>query len=194
MGKVTRTEWYRRVNASWPDTVPRLTAEEAVRAAKRLYRFGMKRTWTGPVRVTSGRRHTWVRWDRTGTTAQRVLFVNPEKGWHDLVHALSHYCHDRTASVEDQGHTAAHARCEMRMIKEVIRRGWLEGKLKDTPAVALVPNPPAVDARAVKMARTAAAIERWERKQRRAETALKKLRRRLRAYARYAERQDAQAA
>jgi len=189
MSKITRKEWYRRVNASWPQGIPPLTAEEGVRAAKRLYRFGMRRTWRGDVIVTSGNRNTWIRYRRVarpdGTHGWRLtLYVNPEKGWHELVHALSHYCHDHTAPAEDQGHTAAHARAEMRMIKEVVRRGWLDGKLKDEPK----PEPEPVDPRAVKMERTAASIERWEKKLRRAENALKKLRRSQRAMERYAEK------
>jgi len=187
MGKVTRKEWYRRVNAAWPGTVPTLTAEEAVRAAKKLYRFAMGFSWTGPVVVTSGNRNTWVRARRVNGAWERVLVVNPEHGWHDLVHLLSHYCHERTAHDGEHGHNAAHARAEMRMIKEVVRRGWLDGKLKDEPK----PEPPPIDPRAVKLERTDASIARWEAKLRRAENALKKLRRRKRAMERYAAKQAA---
>jgi|SRR5262245_49739930 len=181
MARVTRKEWYRRVNASWPEHVPPLTAEEAERAAKRLYRFVTKSTYTGKVVVTSGRRYSGQRWVRTTNSLvwERRIVVNPERGWRDLVHELSHAWE---AHAGTHGHNATHARLEMRMIKEVVRRGWLEGKLKDTPK----PAPAPVDVRAVKMARTAAAIERWEKKLRRAETALKKLRRRQRAYERRA--------
>jgi hypothetical protein len=169
MAKVTRREWYRRVNAAWPAKVPPLTADEAVRAARKLYRFAMGYTWRGPVRVTSGRRYTWIR--------HGVLVVNPEHGWKGLVHLLSHYCHDRSVGADEQGHNAAHARAELRMIKEVIKRGWLAGTLVPKPKPAPVP----IDKHAEKVARTEAAIKRWTTKQKRAETALRKLRRRLRA-------------
>lgn len=181
MARVTRKEWYRRVNESWPDIVPPLTGEEAVRAAKRLYRFVTKRTWQGDVRVSSGNRRVKV------SEWRGVIVVNPEQGWRDMVHEMSHWL-ERYAGTH--GHNAEHARLEMRMIKEVVRRGWLDGKLK-TPARA-VPAP--VDERAVKIARTAAAIQRWETKLRRADNALKKLRRRQRAYERLAIARPAQSA
>jgi hypothetical protein len=174
MSKVTRKEWYRRVNEAWPSKVPPLTEAEALRAAKRLFRFAMGYTFRGPVKVTSGRRYTWVR--------RGVLYVNPEQGWHSLVHLISHYCHDRSVGAEDQGHNAKHARAELRMIKEVIKRGWLEGKLKDKPKAERPVA--AIDERAVRLAHTDAAIERWERKAKRAANALKKLRRRRAAQAR----------
>lgn len=176
MARVTRKEWYRRVNASWPDKVPPLTAIEAERAARRLYRFVTGSTFRGRVVITSGNRHTSVRLG--------VITVNPSRGWHDLVHSMSHWL-ERYAGTH--GHNAAHARLEMRMIKQVVWRGWLDGKLKDTPraVVAIVEPSNPVDKRAaeraVKIARTVAAIARWEAKQRRAENALKKLHRRRRA-------------
>lgn len=173
MARVTRAEWYRRVNAAWPATVPPLTADEATRAAKRLYRFVTKRTWRGDVVVTSGNRYTKIRAGR--------LVVNPAHGWHGLVHLLSHYLESYAGT---HGHTAAHARLEMRMVKEVVRRGWLDGKLKTTPRPVVAPI--VVDPRVEKLARTLAAIERWEKKQRRAETALRKLHRRRRYYERAA--------
>jgi hypothetical protein len=177
MGKVTRKEWYRRVNATWPTgPLPALTATEAERAARRLYRFGMKKTWTGPVKITSGRRYTWIRW---GT-----MVVNPEQGWHGLVHLLSHYCHDRLHP-EVHGHNSVHARAEIRMIKEVLRRGWLEGKLRNRPLLP-PPVPTPLEVRNEKLERTLAAIKRWETKQKRAETALRKLHRRRKYYERAA--------
>lgn len=68
------------------------------------------------------------------------------------------------------------------MIREVLRRGWLEGKLR-TPEKPPKPEP---DPKTVKLVRTEQAIERWEAKQRRAANALKKLRRRLAYYQRAA--------
>lgn len=171
MAKVTRREWYRRVNAAWPANVPALTADEAIRAARKLYRFGMRRTWTGDVVVTSGNRYTWIRGG--------VLYVNPERGWHGLVHLMSHYCHDRTHP-ETHGHNAAHARAELRMIKEVVRRGWLDGKLR-TPEKQEPTAVTPLDSRIMRRQRIEQRIKRWTTKAKRADTALRKLRRQLRA-------------
>lgn len=175
MSKVTRREWYERVNALWPADVSAPTALEAVRAARRLWRFATGETFPAAnVRVTSGRRFTWVR--------RGVMSVNPDRdghrhrGWQALVHDLSHYLHYRI-NPGVAPHSGAHARLEMRLIKEVLRRGWLQGALRDKPK-AEKPKP---DEKALKYARTLAAIERWEAKRRRAENALKKLNRSLRA-------------
>lgn len=170
MARVTRKEWYRRVNGAWPEIVPRLTGEEAVRAGKKLYRFVTGRTWRNPVVVTSGNRYTWIRGG--------VMYVNPEKGWCDLVHLLSHYLAERHLGV-DRPHGGDHARVELRMIKEVVRRGWLQGSLKSKPKPAVVR-----DVRADRKASIEARIARWESKRKRAERALQKLRRSLRYYER----------
>lgn len=172
MSRVTRREWYRRANACWPAQVPDLTAEEAERAARRLYRFVTRRTWTGRVKVSSGNRYTKI-WSST-------IVVNPDRGWRSLVHQMSHRLEGYAGT---RGHNAKHARLEMRMIKEVVRRGWLDGKLKAAPK-APKPQP---DVRALRKARTEAAIGRWEAKKRRAEAALRKLRKRLRYYERRGE-------
>jgi hypothetical protein len=164
MSHVTRTEWYERVNATWPRPIPQLTAEEAIRAAKRLYRFGMKRTWRGPVRVTSGNRYTWIR--------RGEMVVNPSHGWHGLVHLLSHYCHHRNSTVFDKPHGRKHAQLEIRMIKEAIKRGWLDGKLKSEPKVKAKPPTPND-----KLERLRLREKRWITRTKRAATALKKIRR-----------------
>ena len=173
MAKVTIKEWYARVNATWPAEVPALTADEAVKAAKKLYRFALGSTYSGKVIVTSGNRYSYLRYG--------VLYINPSWGWESdrgLVHLLSHAFHRRLSS--ERPHGGTHARLEIRMIKEVIKRGWLDGALRTAPKPAKVA--PRKPDSAVKLARTEAAIDRWEKKLRRAENALKKLRRRQAYY------------
>lgn len=164
-------EKYHTVNSQWPETVPEITGAEAIAAAKRLYRFAMKRAWHGKWALTSGRRYTWP---RSGT-----YYVNPrrtgwgvENGWHDLVHMLSHYCH-RKLHPNKRPHDSRHLYLEREMVAYVIRSGWLEGKLRR-------PDKPAPDRKAIKADRIAAGIKRWEAKQRRATTALRKLQRQQR--------------
>lgn len=175
MARVTRREWYRRVNAAWPAVVPELTAEEAVRAFRRLYRFAFKQTFTGRLRVTSGNRRTGRGYRRVEGVLYRFWYVNPAHGWKDLVHILSHYA-------ERGAHGGKHARMELRMIKQVVRRGWLDGVLKAVPK----PVPPPIDVRAARQARLQQRLVRWEVKQRRAVTAIRKLHRQLRYYERLA--------
>src|SRR6266446_3256191 len=113
MSRITRKEWYARVNAAWPATVPPLTAEEAGRAARKLFRFATGETWRGAVKVTSGNRYSWERWG--------VLTVNPGAGWKQLIHLLSHAFYQHyVAAKGDRPHGAGHARLERRMIREVV--------------------------------------------------------------------------
>jgi hypothetical protein len=162
MSRVTRREWYERVNAEWPAQVPELTAEEAIRAFRRLYRFAFKHL-PGPVTIMRGNRRMgrYPNWH-----------INPSKGWHYLVHILSHYA-------ERSGHNGKHARMELRMIREVKRRGWLDGRLKRPE------QPPVMrDLRRERYERVLTRLASWEAKKKRAERAISKLRRQRTYYER----------
>lgn len=168
-------EKYHAVNSQWPADLPDLTGEEAIAAAKRLYRFAMKKPWPGKWELTSGNRYTWAR--------GRIFKVNPkrtgwtETGWRDLVHMMSHYCH-RQLFPKAKPHSGAHHFLEKEMVAYVIGQGWLKGTLRK-------PGKPAkADPRAVRHQRVLAGIERWEAKRKRAEKALAKLRRRATYYER----------
>lgn len=167
MSKVTIKEWYTRVNALWPTTVPKLTGPEAERAARKLYRFANRRTFVGKVRLASGNRYNRVYY--------KLLIINPESGWKHLVHDLSHGFHYN--QTRRKPHEGKHARLEARMIKEVIRRGWLNGVLIPEPKPKAV-----VDPKVVRYFKVLNSIKRWESKLRRAETAIKKLNRQKRYY------------
>lgn len=163
---------------AWPAQVPALTADEAVAAARRLYRFALGRTFTGKVIVTTGNRRAFrLGWE--GNT--RAIYVNPTQGWRDFVHGASHWL-DFEANGRSR-HDTHHARFEAKLVREVIRRGWLDGKLRDT-ARAPKAAPTLDDKRRAKLARIEAAVDRWERKAKRAKTALTKLARQQRYYTR----------
>lgn len=162
------TDRYSGVNGTWPAELPPLTGQEAIAAAKRLWRFALKR----PLRVT--------RWQVTsGNRRNRILAgkVNPDRGWHDLVHHISHRVHYRLhPGAKPHDGMGRHAFIERELIQHVVESGWLTGKLR-RPAKPK----PVVDARAVRYGRVLARITAWEGKAKRAENALKKLRRQ-RAY------------
>lgn len=187
---VTRREWYERTNAEWPAAVPALTEDEAVKAVKKLYRFVAKRSWKGDLRVM--RTSEWtknyraIRFGRDAKTGRQFIRINVKLGWRELVHDLSHWMPWHLGMREENSHGAAHARLEARMIREVVRRGWLDGKLRP---VARAPRP-RPDPREEKRRRTVEAIARWESKERRAANALKKLRRSLAAMDRARAKRD----
>lgn len=157
---------YVRVNAEWPHPLPALTPQEAVSAAKRLWQFGTKRGWKGRVQLTSGNRSTWIRWSRKPGEG-RIFYVNPDKGWRNLVHDISHLVH-YTLHPDLSGHDWRHGHLERAMVSLVVSKGWLEGKLRREPRPK--PNP-----QEVHHARIVARIKAWETKRKRAENALKRL-------------------
>ena len=62
--------------AGWPTSIPELTTPEAIRAARRLWRWGMGSTFTGIIEVTSGnRRAARIEWKGV----KRCIVVNPEQ-------------------------------------------------------------------------------------------------------------------
>lgn len=165
------TRRYATVNGSWPEgKLPPLTGPEAITAVKLLFRFAMKRPLrrTTPFKLTSGNRWTSIYYGR----------INPERGWHDLVHAVSHFCHRRLyPGVKPHDDLGRHAFLEREMIDYVVKAGWLDGKLKPEPKAA-------ADVRTIRYQRTLDGLARWQSKLKRATTALAKLRRQKAYYER----------
>lgn len=154
--------WDRLVNERWGGVQPVLSAEDSVTAAKRLYRFAMGREWKGPVKLTSGRRYTWI---RNGT-----LTVNPDmpqrhcRGLRAMIHDLSHFAHARLHPA-DAPHSRRQAQLEGRMVTYAINAGWADGqvrKLGPAPKPKAEPEPkPAVDKVVVKHARMVARRDKY---------------------------------
>jgi hypothetical protein len=174
---------HRKADGSvWPDDIPELTADEALKAARRLYRWATGAdlsTVYDSVQITSGNRHTWHRWTNTaGYYRSWTLFLNPSRGWRRLVHDLSHAWF-RSAGGTGKPHSKDHARFEVRMAREVVRRGWLQGKLRAREQSEEAPEAPAPKGRApIDYGKKLAAVEA---KIRRAKARLSKLNRQ-RAY------------
>jgi len=166
------TDRYTSVNGTWPAALPKPTPQEAVSGAKRLYRKFMGHAYRGKWKLTSGRRET----RRIGLT----FYVNPDEvrdhggGWPAIVHSMSHHVHWLKHGGRAHDAFGRHAFIERDMIRYVLESGWLTGKLRR-------PEKPAPDRRALRYARVLARITAWQAKAKRADTALKKLRRQ-RAY------------
>lgn len=176
---VTIREWYEQVNAAWPAHVPPMTPKGAVNAAKRLYRFatGKKLGWA--VKVTSGNRHTW------GRNWSGVLRVNPTKGWREFVHDFSHWLDRVVLHRRAKPHARDHAKLELRLVREVVKRGWLNPEPAAAPQPKPEPVPPSPDQRkAAKLAHATKMLARAERRLKLATTIAKKWRRRVALYSR----------
>ena len=161
-------EYDRMINSKWPKGMKPPSPKEAITGAKRLYRFAMGRPWKGEVKLTSGNRHTWIR--------GRVMLVNPHRqisfsGWPEIVHSLSHYCNYRL-NPKERSHGNGQLRLEANMARYVLEHGFLEGKLKRKSK----PEPTKLEQHQVELEKVDAIIKKWESKERRAHTALKKWR------------------
>lgn len=158
---------YRTVNEAWGRPraeLPALTYPEAKAAVRALCRVaGVPLKPAIKMKETSGNRYTWVR--------SMVYYINPGNGWWHLVHDVSHRCHRRLHRGA-RPHDPKEAYLERRLIEHVVASGWLDGKLKRP-----VRQKPKADVKAVRHARVLARIKKWEAKRKRAETALKTLRR-----------------
>ena len=169
---------YENVNAAWPDECPVPSPQEALAGARRLVRLALT---LGPPNspklkasrhkfaLTSGNRYTWTR--------RGVFYVNPDKpewgvgrGWKTMCHDISHWAHRRLYG--GKPHTSQHAFIERKLAEHVIQSGWLDGKLKREPK-----DQPPANLQAARATRIEGRIKAWESKKRRAEKALKKLRR-----------------
>jgi len=174
---------YRKLNAAWPDNCPVPTPQEALSGARRLVRYGYRLAREdglpvnyrgGTFKLTSGNRHTW--------THRGAWMVNPNRrdgfgGWRSLVHGISHRLHHRFWPSDD-GHSARHAWFENELAAYAIKN-FLDGQLKRPERMKEKPDPVTT-----RCERVTAAIKRWEVKKRRAENALRKLRKQERYYGR----------
>lgn len=156
---------YKLVEAYLPETLPPITRQEAERAAKRLFRAFGGVNLGGPNMVRPAR----LRY------AVRRVWISPKptsghfKGWGRLIHDVSHDIH-RARHPNARAHDNGHHVIERELAIYVAARDWLSGGLKPAPGV----KPSLGD----KLAHIDALLKRWGAKLRRAETAMRKLKRR----------------
>ena len=67
-------------------------------------------------------------------------FINPEHGWTELVHALSHYVHQRKSDGTVTPHHWKHVTIEARMVRTVARRGLMGKAARERLCAAQVPK------------------------------------------------------
>ena len=192
INKVAR-KTYGQVNRMFPNQLPILEKDEAERAYKKLVaKFGTKKVWseysnkwiTKKMKV----RQTRKKGCPLGNANPRYwkvkvrkcwLSLNGDtntlsKGWRRLVHDVSHYVHDfRFPNSND--HDLAQAKIEQEMAQFVIDSGWLDGKLKSKPKV----KPTKDEKKLVKVKNLCKLISSWEKKEKTAQTYLKKYRLKL---------------
>ena len=159
---------YKQVSDTLPATLPPLTREEAERAAKRIFRHfgsakdrGGAQADLGPIRFRGYVRRCWVSSKPT---------KEHDKGWGRLVHDVSHDIF-RRRHPGFRPHAGGHAQLEREIAEFVVAQGWLDGRLK-----TIDKKPSREERHRCKLARVEEALLRWDRKLRRAQNALRKLR------------------
>lgn len=149
---------YAVVNALW-QSYPPITRPEAARAARKLRaHFRM--------RPSEYVRRCWI----------SLQGGRSDKGWHRLVHDLSH-THSRREYRTLRPHGPHHAKIEREMVEYVLSQGWLEGTLRPKPPQRQPADRPA---------HAAAMLARWQTRLKRATTMVRKWRKRVRYYERRA--------
>lgn len=171
---------YDPIAQTLPHILPPITRQEATRAATKLYKhFGgiehgsadmiYRARWRSHYRSKRGALPSWV--SKTPTSP-----ANNGKGWGALIHDVSHDIHDqRTPRLRP--HDGAHAKLEAELAAYVVAKGWLDGTLK--PKVK--PKPTLQERRVATLAKLDKRIKKWKTRQKRTQTALRKLGRQHRA-------------
>lgn len=177
--------WDRLVNERWDGQQPVLSPEDSIKAAKRLYRQAMGKPWTGPAKLTSGNRTTWVRGG--------VLYVNPDeckttgRGLREMIHSISHYAHYRLHP-SDAPHSRRQAQLEGRLVTYAIKSGFAEGRVRPIgPAPQPKPEPapkPKPDKVVQRHARMVSNRDKWARELERAKRLHDQWARKVRDYER----------
>ena len=172
---------YGQVNRMWPDKIPPITKEEALKAYKLLTRkFGSKEMYSDwqkkfvKKQLYAGRRRPrrcWICLSGNCNTLSR--------GWRRLVHDISHRVYDFRFPQSSRDHNIAQAKIEQEMAQYVIGSGWLEGKLKSKPK-----EKHKEDVILNRFARMLKREKVWERKLKLATSHLKKVKREIKVYKR----------
>jgi hypothetical protein len=146
---------------------PELHADEAIRATKKLWRFATGGS-AGDVEI-SHRQSQGLQRDQNG-----CLFVNDRAGWKSLVYSMASYL----SWDETNQSNARTSYWYLRLTREVIKRKWLNGCLRDKPKAKQTRR----DLVVAKLYNVIVLQKKWEAKQQRARNALKKLKIKRRYY------------
>lgn len=151
---------YRLLNSQWPATIPPMTDRDVRFAARVLFRLVIGRKFRGKLVVKhQGRSYMHP----------AKIVGNARRGWHDVVHDWSHQAHGYLYPNET-GHGPHQAFIERKMVEEVVKRGWLTGRLNKPK-----PEKSKPDVRGQRQAAVLKKLAKWQTRLKRAKTAIKKL-------------------
>jgi len=163
---------YEEVNDLWKNIkIPFITRAEAEKAKNLLLKkFGAKRFMPPGISSMRGKKYrvrkTWICLSGDPSTLK--------KGWRDLIHEISHWLYWRRFPGRRFNHSFQQAEIEFEICKYVISSGWLGGSLK--PEVIILSKE---DKRQKKIDHLQSLINKWQRKQKIANTFIRKYTKKL---------------
>lgn len=165
----TANDYNRIMHKAWQgvpvEQVFNVWENHAASYCRAMWKKATGRKLTAKIRFGTGNRYTWIR--------NGVLTINPSAGWKEINHDFTHCIERRTTG---DAHSDTHLELE-RQGAELIKRKFLtEGPQPEKP------KPTTRELQEKRAAQVEAGIERWEKKLRRANNALKKLRKKKRYY------------
>jgi hypothetical protein len=164
----TAKDYVRVMGKTWggvpPEQMWNVWENHAKSYVRAFWKQEMGVTFPWKIRIGSGNRNTWLQ--------GKVFTVNPNAGWHDINHDMSHFIHWRKTGLSHKG---GHMSVE-RDGAQLIKRRFLESG----------PKPEKAKPEVSVVAKRAASVDRrivgWEKKLKRAKNALKKLKKQKRYY------------
>ena len=158
-----------KAEALWAVCAPStLTRGEAIRASRKLYRFATRETFKGTIKAGITTRVFFPGRFRMGQPeAATAITVAARKGWYLFVVALAVDLAAAYSGDSDEVHLS--------LVREVIKRGWLDGRLSDKLIPPTTPEQRAMKKHADLVVNVRKRIKAWNTKAKRATTALKKL-------------------
>jgi len=148
------------------DTVP--TRAEVERAIKKLYRFGLGTRFDGTIKFSRG--DTWSY--QHGEDPD--IFVGTRCSWSDVVMMMSRIVaciYYREQALPGEGKLD---KMELKLVREVIKRGWMGGKLADI-VVTRTPEQAAIERYEAKVKALNKRLAAWQAKHKRAANAMRKI-------------------
>ena len=131
--------WYNKSNALWEskglpirfssnhknEKVDFNTAKIVIRG---FWKSEMKSKLPYDIREGSGNRSTWVHYDRKNKGTRRVLTINTESGWPNIIHDFGHWMGYRKNL--SRPHCVEHAIMEWRFTKYVFNNDYIKKSRK----------------------------------------------------------------
>ena len=162
---------YEKANNTLPEKLPYITYAEAEKAARRIaIKFG-KRKYASPTVLWEFSKKPFIRKNWVCLSGNSS---NLHRGWKRLIHDMAHRIFRyRNPGLPD--HCKLQADFEVELQNYVLKMGWLNGSLKPKPKVKLSSD----EKKQFKIKVLKRNILRWESKAKRANTYLKKSKKKL---------------